>query len=74
MQSTFNQDKVSCTVVNINRNCFDFLTEEEKELVEQKQVTIEYKKGEIIAKQGTFSSDILLVKEGLAKVYHEENN
>ncbi len=74
MQNIVERIKTSCTVVNINKSCFDFLTEEEKELIEQKQVTVEYKKGEIIAKQGTFTTHILVVSEGLAKVYYEENN
>ena len=74
MQNIVERIKTSCTVVNINKSCFDFLTEEEKELVEQKQVTVEYKKGEIIAKQGTFTTHILVISEGLAKVYYEENN
>jgi len=73
MQKTAERNTLSCTVVNVNKYCFNFLTEEEKELVEQKQVTVEYKKGEIIAKQGTFTTHILLVSEGLAKVYYEEN-
>ena len=74
MQNIVERIKTSCTVVNINKSCFDFLTEEEKELIEQKQVTVEYKKGEIIAKQGTFTTHILAISEGLAKVYYEENN
>jgi len=74
MQNIVERIKTSCTVVNINKSCFDFLTEEEKELIEQKQVTVEYKKGEIIAKQGTFTTHILVISEGLAKVYYEENN
>jgi len=74
MQNIVERIKTSCTVVNINKSCFDFLTEEQKNLIEQKQVTVEYKKGEIIAKQGTFTTHILVVNEGLAKVYYEENN
>jgi len=74
MQNIVERIKTSCTVVNINKSCFDFLTEEEKELIEQKEVTVEYKKGEIIAKQGTFTTHILVISEGLAKVYYEENN
>ena len=74
MQTIVERIKSSCTVVNISKSCFDFLTEDEKQLIEQKQVTIEYKKGEIIAKQGTFTTHILVIMEGLAKVYYEENN
>jgi len=74
MQNIVERIKASCTVVNISKDCFSFLTEEQASLIEGKQVTIEYKKGEIIAKQGTFTTHILVVIEGLAKVYYEENN
>lgn len=63
--------KASCTVSKNNINCFDFLSPEEKELVEKNKVTVEYKKGEIIAKQGTFTTHILNLIDGLAKVYYE---
>lgn len=74
MQKIVERIKTSCTVVNYRKCCFEFLTEEERQLVEQKQVTIAYKKGEIIAKQGSFTTHILVISEGLAKVYYEENN
>lgn len=66
--------KASCTVDSVKKNCLDFLTEVERNLVKEKQVTVEYKKGEIIAKQGTFTTHVLVVTEGLAKVYYEEKD
>jgi len=66
--------KTSCTVGATDCNCFDHLTEEQNKLVEQNQVTVAYRKGEIIAKQGTFTTHILFICEGLAKVYYEDNN
>ena len=74
MNSIVNRIKTSCTVGATNCNCFDHLTEEQNKLVEQNQVTVAYRKGEIIAKQGTFTTHILFICEGLAKVYYEENN
>lgn len=66
--------KTSCTVINISCSCFDFLTEEQAALVEKNKVMVEYKKGEVIVKQGTFTSHILFIQEGLVKVYYEEGD
>ncbi len=66
--------KTSCTVGATDCNCFDHLTEEQNKLVEQNQVTVAYRKGEIIAKQGTFTTHILFICDGLAKVYYEDND
>jgi len=66
--------KTSCTVSNISCSCFDHLTEEQKKLVERNQVMVEYKKGEVIVKQGTFTSHILYICEGLVKVFYEEGD
>ncbi len=63
--------KTSCTVGKSNNNCFDFLTEEERDLINKNKVTVEYRKGEVIAKQGTFTTHILYLLDGLAKVYYE---
>jgi CRP-like cAMP-binding protein len=36
-------------------------------------VTVEYEKGEVIAKQGSFASHVVFLCEGLLKVYYESN-
>ncbi len=74
MNNIVDRIKTSCTVGATNCNCFDHLTEEQNKLVEQNQVTVAYRKGEIIAKQGTFTTHILFICDGLAKVYYEDNN
>lgn len=74
MTTIVDRIKTSCTVVTSNCECFEKLTPEQKELVEKNQVTIEYKKGEIIAKQGTFTTHVLIICEGLAKVYYEDGD
>jgi len=61
----------TCTVLNNNNSCFDALTEEEKNLIESNKISLTYKKGEIISKQGSFASHIIYLKKGLAKVYLE---
>ena len=66
-----NAVRISCAVSNDQCECFDKLTKEEMQLVEEKQVTIEYLKGEVIAKQGSFTSHIVFICEGMVKVYYE---
>ena len=63
----------SCVVVNPHISCFDALTDEEKKMVEDHKVNIKYKKGEVIAKQGSFASHVIFLQEGLVKVYLEGN-
>ena len=63
--------RTSCTVADDHCKCFDALTEEQLALLERKQVTVEYNKGEIIAKHGAFASHVIFLCEGLVKVYIE---
>lgn len=64
----------SCTVSNTTCKCFDKLSEEESELIENNSVVVKFNKGEFICKQGTFASHVMFVKEGLAKIYVEGKN
>ena len=66
--------KTSCTVAHKHCQCFEKLTEEQQKLLEENQVTIKFKKGEIIAKQGTFTTHVIFICEGLGKVFYEDNN
>ena len=59
----------SCIVENPQADCFSVLTEEEQLLLEKNTINIEYKKGEMIAKQGSFASHVIFLKSGLVKVY-----
>ncbi len=63
--------RTSCTVADDHCRCFDALTEEQTALLEKKQVTVAYNKGEIIAKHGAFASHVIFLCEGLVKVYLE---
>ena len=74
MNNIVDRIKTSCTVGKTNCDCFDHLTEEQNELINRSQVTVAYRKGEIIAKQGTFTTHILYICDGLAKVYYEDSN
>jgi len=64
----------SCTVSNAKCICFDMLTPEEMELINKNSIDVRYKKGEVICKHGTFSPHIILLREGLAKIYLEGLN
>lgn len=63
-----------CTISPLRCKCFDKLTEEEAELLESNSVTINYRKGEIICKQGGLASHVLLMEKGLAKAFLEDAN
>jgi len=59
----------ACTISSHYYKCFDKLTEEERKSIERQSVTIKYKKGEIICKQGSFVSQVMYVEKGLVKVF-----
>jgi CRP/FNR family transcriptional regulator len=52
---------------------FDLLTAEEKELINTSSLLVNYKKDEIICKQGSFASHIMYLEKGLVKIYLEGN-
>lgn len=64
----------SCTVGKNELCCFDQLSDKEIAFIEDNMVEIEYDKGETICKQGTFASHIMVLNEGLAKIYKEGGN
>lgn len=65
----------TCTVdKTAHCKCFEVLTDEQRELIERKQVEVIYKKGEVIAKYGSFATHIIQICEGLVKVYLEDND
>lgn len=61
----------SCSVGNNQCTCFEKLSEQEKELINNNQVEIKFKKGEVICKQGAFASHVMYICDGLAKVFLE---
>ena len=61
----------TCTVGKSHLNCFNQLTEEEIAIIESNSVEVTFEKGETICKQGTFASHIMMVENGLAKIYLE---
>lgn len=70
-------ENFDCTNCNYKSTCFKKLTKEELLLANNNKVQIQFKKGEIISKQGSFVTHIMYLKSGFAKVYKEtslENN
>jgi len=61
-----------CTINSEHRSCFDKLSEDEKQLIEDNSVKIKYKKGEIICKQGALVSHIMYLEQGLVKVFLDD--
>jgi CRP/FNR family transcriptional regulator, polysaccharide utilization system transcription regulator len=66
-------DTDTCLPFVYELSWFELLTNEEKELVDSSSVNVNYKKGEIICKQGSFASHIMYLEKGLVKIYLEGN-
>ncbi|MEN8137912.1 MAG: Crp/Fnr family transcriptional regulator [Bacteroidota bacterium] len=71
---TFNKSQYQDLDCKGRSRCFDMLTDEEMEALEQSKLIVRYKKGEVIAKQGSSSSDILFLQDGFVKFYKEYPN
>ena len=63
----------TCATHVYDYSCFASLNKDEMALLDSKAVTITYKKGETICKQGSFASNIIYLESGLVKVYLEGN-
>lgn len=63
----------SCATHVYDSACFNLLTPEEKSILDRQTVTITYKKGETICKQGTFATNVMFLEKGLVKIYLEGN-
>jgi len=61
----------TCVVSTPHINIFDYLTDDEKELLDANKRDVKFKKGETLAKQGSFASHVIFLKSGLVKVYLE---
>lgn len=61
----------SCCVSSHKCQCFDLLSEEEYQYLYSDSVVIKYRKHESIFKQGSMASQIMLMEEGLVKVFLE---
>jgi len=68
-----NFSSTNCVSYVYDLSCFDLLTEVEKELIDNRSLLVNFKKGEMICKQGSFASHIMYLEKGLVKVYLEGN-
>ncbi|MCD6659674.1 MAG: Crp/Fnr family transcriptional regulator [Lentimicrobium sp.] len=64
----------SCAIGQSSLSCMELLSQQELELLQSKIAEVNYKKGEIICKQGAPASQIMLVRDGLVKIYMENNS
>lgn len=67
MNESFNIN--NCSIGRDINFCFDHLSDEELGYLEKNTVEVRYSSGETICKQGSFASHIMLITEGLAKIY-----
>lgn len=61
----------SCSQCLQNTRCFKGLKESEIKLLDEHKVELRYSKGEYICKQGSFASHIIILSQGLTKLYIE---
>lgn len=59
----------ACTISSHDCQCFEKLTEDELKYLHDNSVSIRYKKKEVICKQGSFVSHVMVVEKGLVKVF-----
>ena len=66
-----NDQKIKCKG---RSSCFESLSDQEMNILEQSKLVVHYKKGEIIAKQGASNSDVIYLQKGYVKLYKEYSN
>ena len=59
----------SCTISSSSSKCFKNLTPEEEAYLNSRSTLINYRKGELIAKQGSYASHVMYLVSGLVKVF-----
>jgi CRP-like cAMP-binding protein len=65
------KNKINCATCLGRSEMFNFLSEQELELISNNKYEIRFKKGEIIKKQGTHLSHVVSINSGLVKLYIE---
>lgn len=69
-----NSNATSCTVSMAKGVDFELLTEKEIALLNENRIDTSFKKGEMICKNETFTSHIILLRTGLAKIFIESGS
>ena len=63
----------NCSIGDKNPSFFDILSPEELGFINANTITANYQKGEMVCKQGTFASHIMIMDAGLAKSFIESD-
>lgn len=63
-----------CTISSHTSKCFDVLTDEERNLMDENSVLVKYNKREILCKQGSLVDTVMYMESGLAKVFVEDGS
>lgn len=61
----------SCSIGTNQLDCLELLTADEYAYLQSKMVDVAYQKGEVICKQDSFISHVMVLREGLVKTYIE---
>ncbi len=64
-------NKSNCVDCKLKHKIFNYLTDEELQLINKNRIEVVYNEGEMIFKQGTAITHIASITKGLAKVYVE---
>jgi len=71
MGDVYQEGDSYCTISQEQGLCLELLTANEYDLLMKNMVVLSYKAGEMLCKQGSFASHIILLREGLVKLYME---
>lgn len=74
MNNSSNITKVSCSIGTTKIECLELLLPDELEFLYSKMVDVNYGKGEVIFKQGSFATNVMIIREGLIKTFIEGAN
>ncbi|MEA3444938.1 MAG: cyclic nucleotide-binding domain-containing protein, partial [Bacteroidota bacterium] len=64
-------DSENCLTCMNMSSCFKVLNDDQLSEISQNRVSLNFKKGDIIAKQGAYATHIMFIKSGLVKLYKE---
>lgn len=67
-------ENMTCKVCDSKSKCFQQLNDQELSIANSHRTQVNYRKSEIISKQGSFMTHILYLKTGFAKLYREVDN
>lgn len=71
-----NEPKVvrHCSIFDFDQSWYELLSDDERNLIDEHSVSLNFKKGETVCKQGAFASHIFFLEKGLVKVFLEDRN